>query len=103
MIGRTCQHQSRRRGPELVAAREAAGRSLPRYVQEEFAAHLKCGRLEPTLAPLLPTQKGPFEIPIRHIHRVLAEHAGNISATARMLRMHRRTLQRKLAKRPLQS
>lgn len=35
-----------------------------------------------------------------HIQRVLAEHAGNISATARSLRMHRRTLQRKLSKRP---
>jgi two-component system response regulator RegA len=36
-----------------------------------------------------------------HIQRVLAEHGGNISATARALRMHRRTLQRKLAKRPV--
>lgn len=35
-----------------------------------------------------------------HIQRVLAEHGGNISAAARALRMHRRTLQRKLAKRP---
>jgi two-component system response regulator RegA len=35
-----------------------------------------------------------------HIQRVLAEHNGNISATARTLRMHRRTLQRKLTKRP---
>jgi two-component system response regulator RegA len=35
-----------------------------------------------------------------HIQRVLAEHGGNISATARSLGMHRRTLQRKLAKRP---
>jgi len=35
-----------------------------------------------------------------HIQRVLAEHRGNISATARALKMHRRTLQRKLAKRP---
>ena len=35
-----------------------------------------------------------------HIQRVLTENAGNISATARALRMHRRTLQRKLAKRP---
>jgi heat shock protein HslJ/ribosomal protein S27E len=32
--------------PELVAAREAAGRPLPKYVQEEFEAYLKCGRLE---------------------------------------------------------
>ncbi|MCK6390688.1 MAG: response regulator [Azonexus sp.] len=36
-----------------------------------------------------------------HIQRILAEHAGNISATARALKMHRRTLQRKLAKRPV--
>jgi len=33
-----------------------------------------------------------------HIQRVLAENDGNISATARALGMHRRTLQRKLAK-----
>lgn len=36
-----------------------------------------------------------------HIQRVLAENGGNISATARALKMHRRTLQRKLAKRPV--
>ncbi|WP_438951522.1 response regulator transcription factor [Porticoccus sp.] len=36
-----------------------------------------------------------------HIQRVLAENAGNISATARSLGMHRRTLQRKLQKRPV--
>jgi two-component system response regulator RegA len=35
-----------------------------------------------------------------HIQSVLAEHDGNISATARALGMHRRTLQRKLAKKP---
>lgn len=36
-----------------------------------------------------------------HIQRVLADHDGNISATARALGMHRRTLQRKLQKRPV--
>lgn len=36
-----------------------------------------------------------------HIQKVLAEHGGNISATARALKMHRRTLQRKLAKKPV--
>ncbi|GAB4168854.1 MAG: response regulator transcription factor [Rhodocyclaceae bacterium] len=36
-----------------------------------------------------------------HIQRVLAEHGGNVSATARALKMHRRTLQRKLMKRPV--
>jgi two-component system, response regulator RegA len=35
-----------------------------------------------------------------HINRVLLEHEGNISATARALNMHRRSLQRKLAKQP---
>ncbi|WP_250656809.1 response regulator transcription factor [Alkalimarinus coralli] len=36
-----------------------------------------------------------------HIQRVLNEHEGNVSATARALNMHRRTLQRKLQKRPV--
>lgn len=36
-----------------------------------------------------------------HIQRVLTENAGNISATARLLGMHRRTLQRKLQKHPV--
>lgn len=35
-----------------------------------------------------------------HLQRALAEHGGNIAATARALGMHRRTLQRKLVKRP---
>ena len=36
-----------------------------------------------------------------HIQRVLAECEGNISETARRLGLHRRTLQRKLSKRPV--
>lgn len=38
-----------------------------------------------------------------HIQRVLRENDGNVSATARALKMHRRTLQRKLAKHPVKS
>ena len=38
-----------------------------------------------------------------HIQQVLKENNGNISATARQLKMHRRTLQRKLQKRPVQN
>ncbi|MBL4822720.1 MAG: response regulator [Colwellia sp.] len=37
----------------------------------------------------------------QHIQQVLKANDGNISATARQLSMHRRTLQRKLQKRPL--
>ena len=48
------------------------------------------------------TPMSPRRLEWEHIQRVLAEHDGNISATARTLRMHRRTLQRKLAKRPTQ-
>jgi len=38
-----------------------------------------------------------------HIQKVLNHHEGNISATAKTLGMHRRTLQRKLQKRPVKS
>jgi ribosomal protein S27E len=32
--------------PQLIATRETAGRPLPKYVQAEFEAYLKCGRFE---------------------------------------------------------
>ena len=38
-----------------------------------------------------------------HIQRILSENEGNISATARALKMHRRTLQRKLSKHPVKT
>lgn len=49
----------------------------------------------------LHAQTTPIEdLAWEHIQRVLHEHNDNISATARALNMHRRTLQRKLAKPP---
>jgi two-component system response regulator RegA len=36
-----------------------------------------------------------------HINRVLTECGGNVSAAARMLGLHRRSLQRKLSKFPM--
>ncbi|MCW5954248.1 MAG: response regulator transcription factor, partial [Propionibacteriaceae bacterium] len=38
-----------------------------------------------------------------HIQKVLSENGGNVSATARALNMHRRSLQRKLGKRPVRN
>ena len=38
-----------------------------------------------------------------HIQQALQQHDGNVSATARALGMHRRTLQRMLLKRPVRS
>lgn len=54
--------------------------------------------------PNLPVNHDPMSVnrlEWEHIQKVLAEHEGNISATARALGMHRRTLQRKLQKRPV--
>jgi two-component system response regulator RegA len=54
-----------------------------------------------TLLRVQPTQIG--DLAWDHIQRVLRENDGNISATARALHMHRRTLQRKLTKPPLRN
>ncbi|WP_309044000.1 response regulator transcription factor [Marinobacter sediminicola] len=51
--------------------------------------------ITPELRPEPPSVE---EMEWEHIQRVLNEHEGNVSATARALNMHRRTLQRKLQK-----
>ncbi len=51
---------------------------------------------EPDLTP--PSVK---RLAWEHVQQVLQQHDGNISATARALGMHRRTLQRMLLKRPV--
>ncbi|MBI3902607.1 MAG: response regulator transcription factor [Nitrosomonadales bacterium] len=51
-------------------------------------------------APLSAQPPSVERLEWEHIQRVLQEYQGNISATARALNMHRRTLQRKLSKRP---
>jgi two-component system, response regulator RegA len=52
--------------------------------------------------------ESPFQEPMsvrrlewEHIQKILMENDGNISETARQLKMHRRTLQRKLQKKPV--
>ncbi|MES1924782.1 response regulator [Salinisphaera sp. T31B1] len=54
-----------------------------------------------TPAPEPPGQTSLRRLEWEHIQQVLAAHEYNISATARALGMHRRTLQRKLAKKPV--
>lgn len=49
--------------------------------------------IEETMIPL-------HRLEWEHIHQALAETGGNVSAAARLLGMHRRSLQRKLAKKP---
>ncbi len=56
--------------------------------------------------PDMPVQPKPLSVARlewEHIQKVLTECGGNISETARRLGMHRRTLQRKLAKRPVKT
>jgi two-component system response regulator RegA len=53
-----------------------------------------------TAAAISPVPMSVDRMEWEHIQRVLREQKGNISATARALNMHRRTLQRKLLKRP---
>jgi two-component system response regulator RegA len=51
-------------------------------------------------APLPPQPASLGRLEWEHIQRVLTESGGNISAAARAMQMHRRTLQRKLGKNP---
>jgi len=53
--------------------------------------------------PLAPQPMSLRRVTWEHLQRVLTENDGNISATARAMGMHRRTLQRMLAKKPVKS
>lgn len=50
--------------------------------------------------PLTEEPLSPKRLEWEHIQQVLNANSGNVSATARQLGMHRRTLQRKLLKKP---
>ncbi|TQV71019.1 response regulator [Aliikangiella marina] len=65
----------------------------------EILTHLN----KPTQNPDMAIEEKPMSVDRlewEHIQKVLTDNQGNVSATARALGMHRRTLQRKLAKKP---
>ncbi|MEA2093436.1 MAG: response regulator transcription factor [Pseudomonadota bacterium] len=67
---------------------------------DEIVAALRRGEGDASITPAeqpLSVKRLEWE----HLQKVLMAHDGNISAAARALKMHRRTLQRKLAKRPV--
>ncbi len=67
---------------------------------DEILAVLSQGPGEPELHP----ERRPASykrLEWEHLQKVLQAHDGNISAAARAMNMHRRTLQRKLRKRPV--
>ncbi|WP_211443196.1 response regulator transcription factor [Collimonas humicola] len=55
---------------------------------------------QPPAAAVAPVPLSVDRLQWEHIQYVLAQHQGNVSSTARALNMHRRTLQRRLAKKP---
>ncbi len=73
----------------------------PVEVEAVLAAFAAGGDAESPVAAVEHTPLSVDRLEWEHIQRVLGEHEGNISATARALNMHRRTLQRKLMKRPV--
>lgn len=88
----------------IATAVEAVKLGATNYIMKPASADEILRALEEAEPdPQVPIAEPPVSVARlewEHIQRVLAEHDGNISATARALRMHRRTLQRKLAKRP---
>lgn len=69
---------------------------------DEIVAALRQDEIAPSVAREIPTPSLD-RLEWEHIQRVLNGHGGNISATARALNMHRRTLQRKLFKHPVKA
>lgn len=84
----------------IATAVEAMRRGALNYLCKPVTVNqLISGFDAPACTPdLRPEPPSVEEMEWEHIQRVLNEHKGNVSATARALHMHRRTLQRKLQK-----
>ncbi len=69
---------------------------------DDIIAGFARGELPPDHPPEIPTSVPSLaRVEWEHIQRVLADCNGNISMAARLLGMHRRSLQRKLSKNPV--
>jgi two-component system response regulator RegA len=75
----------------------------PADVDEVIAGFAKSGAVEVDVSGPDPTVDTPSlaRVEWEHINRVLADCGGNVSEAARRLGLHRRSLQRKLAKYPV--
>lgn len=84
----------------IATAVEAMRRGAVNYLCKPVTVNQLLAGFEPIDAPPDLRSEPPSveEMEWEHIQRVLNENEGNISATARALNMHRRTLQRKLQK-----
>jgi two-component system response regulator RegA len=84
----------------IATAVEAMRRGAVNYLCKPVTVNQLLAGFEPIDAPPDLRSEPPSveEMEWEHIQRVLNENDGNVSATARALNMHRRTLQRKLQK-----
>jgi two-component system response regulator RegA len=83
----------------VEAIKRGADNYLTKPVTADAIVRALSDELESEAAPestMVPLARLEWE----HIQQALSETQGNISAAARLLGMHRRSLQRKLAKRP---
>jgi two-component system response regulator RegA len=86
----------------LEAVRLGATHYLTKPVGvDEVVAGFAGGGATPASAEHPDTVPSLERVEWEHINRVLADSGGNISEAARRLGLHRRSLQRKLAKRPV--
>lgn len=84
----------------IATAVDAMRRGATNYLCKPVTVDQLIAAFEPDAVPdLRPAPPSVEELEWEHIQRVLGENEGNVSATARALNMHRRTLQRKLQKR----
>jgi two-component system response regulator RegA len=79
-----------KRGADNYLTKPVTADAIVRALNDEFESD---SSPESTMVPLA-------RVEWEHIQQALSETQGNISAAARLLGMHRRSLQRKLAKRP---
>lgn len=88
----------------ITTAIDAIKRGAYNYLPKPATARMILAALEAeATSDSLPEVNDPISLrrlEWEHIQRLLEENDHNISATARALGMHRRTLQRKLAKKP---
>jgi two-component system response regulator RegA len=86
----------------VATAVEAIKRGADHYLAKPVTAQALLRALQGEQAPVAPeaTMTPLSRLEWEHIQQALHESGGNIAAAARLLGMHRRSLQRKLAKRP---
>lgn len=84
----------------IATAVEAMRRGAVNYLCKPVTVNQLLAGFEPLDAPPNLRNEPPSveEMEWEHIQRILNDNEGNVSATARALNMHRRTLQRKLQK-----